>query len=176
MFEYTFSDIQFQLDALPDLLRIWFGWIGLVLLVGPFFFVRHRQGRVAAISAIIFIIIQFPLLHRVGITFLLSVPHLLVWIPLLVYLSRELKYGRIQLNSVFGGWTFIAILTMIFSLVFDIRDFIRWLAGERGIINPGMQLDLPWITVPALITAYFLTGYYIFINGKKEENTPKSSS
>lgn len=50
MFEYTSAYIQAQLNALPALFRAWFAWLGLVILILPFAFVRHRQGRILMVQ------------------------------------------------------------------------------------------------------------------------------
>lgn len=171
MFQYNFTEIQAQLDTLSPILRIWFVWLGLVILVLPFVFIRHRQGRVAVIFSLVFIAIQFPLLHVFGIGYFLSLPHLVLWIPLFIYLSRELKAGRIQLHSPFGVWTLIAIATLLVSLVFDIRDFVRWIAGERGLMSTGPGIVFPWFTIPAMLIGFILMGWYLFYPQRTEKTS-----
>jgi hypothetical protein len=162
MFAYGFSDIQAQLDTLPLWLRLWFGWMGLVILVAPFVFLRRRQGRVAAAFSIVFLVIQLPLLHSVGLTNLLALPHLLFWVPLLVYLGRELRDRRVPIRSAIGAWMSVTVVTLIVTLVVDLRDFGRWLAGERGLIDPGPGVELPWFTIPAIVIAFAVAGWTIF--------------
>jgi hypothetical protein len=153
VFPYDFADIQAQLDILPLRFRLWFAWLGLVILVSPLAFVRRRQGRVALALAAVFVAAQLPLLHSVGITYLLALPHLLVWVPLLFYLCRELRAGEVPLRSPIGVWMSVAILTLVVSLVFDLRDLGRWLLGERGLIQPASGVHLPWLTLPAMVIA-----------------------
>lgn len=161
MFQYDFADIQAQLDTLPTLLRAWFGWIGAVVLVSPLLFLRRRQGRVAALYSLLFLPLLLLTLHIVGITYLISFLHLALWVPLLGYLARELRNGRITLVSALGFWTIVMLATLTVSLVFDLRDAVRWIAGDRGIIAPEPGIYLPWITVPGMIAAFALLSAYV---------------
>jgi hypothetical protein len=162
MFQYTLADIRVQLDALPILFEVWFAWMGLIILLAPFAFWRHRQGKVAALFSIAFIPVQLILLHAAGISYSISFLHLILWGPLLYYLVRELKNRRIEISSAIGAWSLVAVATLIVSLVFDLRDAFRWLAGERGIISPGPGIYLPWITVPAMAAALATATWYVF--------------
>ena len=162
MFEYTFADIQAQLDTLPVLFRLWFAWLGLVILILPLFFLKHRQGRVAALCAAAFIPLLLVALHLTGISFFISFLHLALWLPLLVYLARELRTKRIKPTSPIGMWACLALATLVVSLVFDVRDAARWLAGERGILDPQPGIVLPWFTVPTMATALVLAWWTSF--------------
>ena len=161
MFQYSSADIQTQLDALPTLMRAWFGWLGLIVLLAPLSFVRRRQGRIALIFSAVFIPALLVIIHSSGITYVISWLHLLLWVPLLAYLAREVRVGRIAVASPLGVWTLITVCTLVVSLVFDLRDGIRWLAGERGIINPQPSIYLPFVTIPAMILAFALTAWYL---------------
>ena len=49
------------------------------------------------------------------------------------------------------------------SLVFDLSDVIRWLAGERGILSFGPGIYLPWVTVPVMSAALATTAWYVVV-------------
>jgi len=172
--QYTPADIQAQLDTLPILFRVWFGWLGLVVLLLPFAFLGHRQGKVASVLAGVFILMLLILIHSTGITYLISFLHLALWIPLVFYLYRELKMGRIKLFSAIGIWSLVAIATLNISLVFDIRDAVRWLLGERGIIDPHPGIYLPWITIPGMLAVFLFAAWYLF--GSSPSNRRSRSS
>ncbi len=167
MFEYTFADIQAQLDSLPALLRIWFGWMGFVILLMPLAFLKHRQGKIAALFTAVFVPLLLLIVHIDGITYLISFLHLALWLPLLIYLARELKTQRIVPASLFGIWAITAVETLLITLVFDFRDAIRWLAGEKGIIDPSPGIYLSWITLPAMAIALAVFNCYIFGTRKR---------
>jgi hypothetical protein len=162
MFPYSLADIKAQLEALPILFEAWFFWMGLVILLMPFAFLRHRQGKVTVIFAVVFMPVQFILLLATGISFAISFLHLILWGPLLYYLVRELKNRRVEFTSAIGIWSLVAVATLVISLVFDLRDAIRWLAGERGILSPGPGIYLPWVTVPAMAGAIAIIAWQVF--------------
>lgn len=161
MFEYTQADIQAQVAALPLGFRVWFQWMFVVIVLAPICFVRHPQGRIAVLFSLVFLALQLPLLHIVGLTNLLSLTHLVVWGPLVVYLCRELRSRRILLPSVFGGWAILAVSTCIISIVFDVRDFGRWIAGARGVVHPPAAPGIPWLWVDLIIGSLIGLGWYI---------------
>ena len=161
MFTYSFADIQAQLDALPTLYRVWFAWLGLIVVILPFVFLKHRQGRVAMLFALAFIPLLLVVVHSTGITYVISFLHVALWLPLLWYLARELRAERVNILSPFGLWMNVAVATLIISLVFDVRDAIRWAAGERAILDPEPGIVMPWVTIPAMLTALAIAGWSI---------------
>ena len=94
--------------------------------------------------SIVFLLIQMPLLRTVGLTNLLSLTHLLAWGPLTLYLLHELHERGIPMKSPLAIWAMIASATAIVSLIFDIRDFGRWIGGERGVVHPLPDPGIPW--------------------------------
>lgn len=162
MFEYSGADLEAQMAALPLVLRVWLQWMFAVIVLAPVVFVWHRQARVALLFSLVFLAVQLPLTRAVGLTNLLSLPHLLIWGPLVAYLSRELRARRIRPGSLFGIWALAAVATAIVSLVFDVRDFGRWLAGQRGIVQPGPAPEIPWLQVAAIALALGALSTYIF--------------
>jgi len=161
VFQYSFAEIQSQLDTLPTLLRLWFGWMGIVILFAPIAFVHRRRGRIVLAFTAVFAAAMLPVLHAVGISYLISLVHLVVWVPLLLYLSFLLRERRIRPGSPFGVWAIVAVSTLIVTLVLDVRDFVRWLGGERGLIDPAPGVYLPWVTIPAMIAAFAAVAWYI---------------
>ncbi len=163
MFEYSQAEISAQVAALPVAFQLWFNWMGLVIVLAPILFVRHRQGRVALVFSAIFIAVQMPLVRMTGLTNLLSLTHWLIWGPLLYYLCRELRGGRIARRSVFGAWAATASATIIISLVFDVRDFGRWIVGVRGVVSPAAEgLVIPWLWLGLIIASLVAAGWYVY--------------
>ena len=166
MFQYSFADIQSQLSAFPGLLIVWAGWIGIVVLLLPFVFFGHRQGKVASVFSAAFIPLLVVLLFMVGISHIISFLHLAIWLPLLIYLSREIRTERIKRASALGVWSITAAATLAVSLVFDLRNAVRWVIGERGIIEHEPGIYYAGITIPAMIAVFFIVGTYIFGTSK----------
>jgi len=162
MFEFSQADIQAQVAALPLAFQLWFQWMFVVIVVAPVLFLRQRQGRVALAFSALFIAVQMPLMWSVGLSNLLSLTHLLIWGPLLIYLCRELRSQRIRRASPMGIWACSAVATAIISLVFDVRDFGRWIGGERGIANPPPNPEVPWLWVCLIGLTLAAAAWYVF--------------
>jgi hypothetical protein len=161
MFEYSYTELSAQVDRLPLAFRLWFQWLFLIIVLAPLLFLRHRQGRVAALFSMAFILVQFPLAFAVGVTHLLSLPHLLIWGPLFGYLARDLRQRRIKPRSPLGAWSIAALATLVVTLVFDLRNFAWWLAGQRGILDPGPAPDIPWGATAFMAVGLALTAWYV---------------
>ena len=150
--------------ALPFLYNMWLQWMLVVIIVAPVVFVRHRQGRIALLGSVVLIAAQFPLISAYGLTNLLSLTHLLVWTPVVVYFCRELQAERINVKSVFGVWSLVMVASAIISLVFDVRDFGRWIMGDRGVVNPPpwAEAQIPWVWLAAIAATLALAANYVF--------------
>jgi hypothetical protein len=73
----------------------------------------------------------FIMLKERGVSRLMSIPHVVVWTPLVVLLAWVLATQ--DLSS--GAATFFAVLLVVdvISLVFDFVDSAKWLKGAREI-------------------------------------------
>lgn len=100
------------------------------------------------------------LIHTTGVTAAISFLHLHLRVPLTLYVLREVRIGRPS-GSPTVLWSLAVITTLVLSLVFDVRDSIRWPAGNRGILDPGPDVFMPWVTIPALVVAFGLVRWYI---------------
>lgn len=162
MFQYTQADIQQQVAALPPAFQFWFQWMFVIIVLAPVLFIMYRQGRVAVAFSLVFLAVQFPLMRITGLSNFLSLTHLLIWGPLVVYLVNELETRRIKPASILGGWALTAVTTALVSLVFDVRDFSRWIAGDRGVVQPPPEPSVPWLWVALIILTVAGICWYIF--------------
>lgn len=158
--------------GLPPHFSLWLYWMFFVIVLAPVIFVRRRQGRIVLIFSAVFLVVQLPLSRMVGLTNLLSLPHLLIWTPLVIYLLRELRERRIAPASPFGIWALTASGTAIISLVFDVRDFSRWVGGERGVVSPPPleQTSIPWLWVTLIVVALGMSVWYVSIPNRSEKS------
>ncbi|HSO06905.1 MAG TPA: hypothetical protein VLW45_06680 [Pelomicrobium sp.] len=162
MFEYSYADLQAQVAGLPAGYGLWFRWMFVVIVLAPFAFLKTPQGRVAAALSVVFLLVQIPLAFAVGVTHLLSLPHLLIWGPLFLYLARELHHRRIRPASILGVWSLAALATLAVTLVFDVRNFGWWLAGNHGVLDPSAHPGIPWPSIAAMLLVAALVGWYVF--------------
>jgi hypothetical protein len=148
--------------ALPVLLQWWFNWMAFVIVLMPLLFVRRPQARVALACAVVLIAVAIPLSRVVGISHLLSLPHLVLWVPLVCYFCGQLRRDAIAVKSPFGIWSLLLVATCIISLVFDARDFAHWLMGERGIMTIPENPRVPWLSLGFVSVGLAVAGIYIF--------------
>ena len=160
MFEYTFEQLSQQSDAQPLAMIIWLRWLVLVNLIPPLFFLRHMPAR-WVLGAMIFITaVNLPLGMMFGFSKVLAIPHLIVWIPLVIYLAREWRDNKLHDTAIFKSWIMAVMITDLISVVFDIRDAVFFLRGDTGIHTADIS-DIPYATFAAVIVALAALFFYI---------------
>jgi len=135
MFEYSLIEVQQQLASQPDALVYWVRWLGIINLWTAFFFIRRRQAQWVLASIVFIMATNIPLALTFGLVKVVSIPHLMVWIPLIVYLANELRSGRVKHPSIFGTWIGLVAATDLVSVIFDIRDSAEYLMGDTGLVD-----------------------------------------
>lgn len=122
--------IQFMrgLVRQPRWVVAWVGWLMVVNLLGPLFFLTHIEAKVVlAVFAAAGMIMGF-LTGRFGFARLLGLGHF-VWFPLLFWLWG--RVGAAPPQEAFGLWLRMVMATNALSLLMDVTDVGRYLAGER---------------------------------------------
>lgn len=66
-----------------------------------------------------------------GVSRAMSIPHLFLWIPLVVILVHQL--ATVELAAGYAAFLAVLLVIDLISLAFDIPDSLRWLRGDRGI-------------------------------------------
>lgn len=115
-------------------------WVGLILVPAnllTLLFVRKKYGKWIAVLAIGGMLPNIPItLIERGMSKLMSLPHIIFWTPLCVLilwlLKNNFKPDR-QMGRTFVYFLVCLLLINTISLAFDFSDFIKWLAGDRGI-------------------------------------------
>ncbi|MGI9327043.1 MAG: hypothetical protein ACR2PZ_17630 [Pseudomonadales bacterium] len=167
MFEYTPADIANQIASQPLLVAIWLRVLGVVNLASAFF-LRRVQAR-WVLGAFLFIAAtNIPIFLSSGLTKLGSVPHLIVWIPLIIYLAREFRSGHIEFKSSFGIWCVIVLLVNLISVVFDVRDSIQYLQGDHEPMTVDPNAEAPIMTLLAIVASIILVFGYSFGFGRRD--------
>lgn len=153
-----------EVAPLPLPFQLWLNWMFAVIIIAPILFVRHRQGRIALVGSVVLMVIQMPLMAAVGFSHLLALTHLVVWIPVVVYFCRELRAERIKVRSIFGVWSVVMVASAIISIVFDVRDFGRWILGDRDVVNPPpwAETQIPWVMLVLIAAALGYAWNYVF--------------
>lgn len=124
--------------TLPGWVQWWVGGVLIPVNALPFFWLDTPTGRLGAAASVVVIVSNVPvMLAERGMSRLLSIPHLIAWIPLCAtLLSRWFSDQPIATSE---RALLVALLAVNgISLLFDGIDSWRWLRGEREI--PGRPL------------------------------------
>lgn len=124
-------------------IQIWVGWIAVInlatlaaLLIKP---ATRRFGIAVGVAFLANYLLMNWLYGQFGYVRLLGLSHILIWVPLLLYLILALR------GDALTGWvrrlTQAFVITLCASLVFDIADVARWVMGERETMLPSEPAD-----------------------------------
>ena len=96
---------------------------------------------------------QLPLPFQVWLNWMLAE---IILAPILFIRHRQ---GRIALLG-----SVVMVASAITSLVFDVRDFGRWILGDRGVVNPPpwSETQMPWVMLILIAAALGYAGHYVF--------------
>ncbi|SLN66960.1 hypothetical protein ROJ8625_03414 [Roseivivax jejudonensis] len=123
--------------TLPDAVRLWVLWLTIMMVAAPLvlliFGESRRAGAVILVANVAVAVAMHLLYARVGMVRLLGLPHLLIWGPLLVWLSGELR--AVSWRIVPRVVAMIFALSIAVSLIFDAIDVVRWIYGDRGALT-----------------------------------------
>jgi hypothetical protein len=94
-----------------------------------------------------------------GLVKALAIPHLFAWIPLVAYLAMQVRNGQIDIKSIFGVWVLILIVTNTISVIFDIRDTVEYIAGDRGIVAVS-SANIPYFMFAVILVSVTALAVY----------------
>ena len=118
----------------PYWVTIWLNWLLFGAFILPFSLLIWRATRIAAVITVAASVAAGLsvdwLFQTMGYVKLLGAPHLVFWIPLLIYLWRLIRQPA---TPVYARYVLYVIgATIMVSLAFDIVDVARYALGERG--------------------------------------------
>ncbi len=132
------QSILHSFRSLPTWVQL---WVGLLIIVnsGWVALLDTPTGMATAIAAAVVMLTNGPLTYYYGgMNRALSIPHLLAWIPLQAYLIHHLYQQQgIAIAPVEYAYGVSVLVVNGISLIFDVIDSWRWLAGERA--TPGLN-------------------------------------
>ena len=133
------ADIWRSWRSLPLWVQIWVAGILIPVNVLPFFLLESVVGQAGALAALLVLVTNGPLMwvYR-GMNKVLSIPHLIAWGPLVIYLLMLLSESGFRADASRMELGLAALLLAIngISLMFDVVDSAKWLAGDRA--TPGI--------------------------------------
>ncbi|MDX1558978.1 MAG: hypothetical protein R3193_08735 [Marinobacter sp.] len=118
--------------GLPAWVQVWVASILIPVNAVSFLFLDTESGRWISVAAILVLATNYPImLASRGMSRLLSVPHLLIWVPLELALV-----DRVFTKDLQGPELYLVLAVLLMngiSLVFDFHDSWRWIRGEREV-------------------------------------------
>ncbi len=122
------KDMVVQMFSIPVGWRIWLAVLMFVNFFMPFVFYQRIEAQAIFLAAMIGVFIGLIIFKIQGFTRLLGLMHV-PWFPLIYFLWARLN--QISAYDVFGIWISTVVLLNSISLVIDVIDVIRYIAGDR---------------------------------------------
>lgn len=132
--------IWISFRSVPAWVQIWVALILIPVNAAGFFLMDWWSGQMVAWAALFVVATNMPIMYlEGGMSRLMSIPHLIAWIPLELGLIMRLM-GEVGAAAPSQPEMLFIVLVLAvngISLVFDGLDSVRWLRGERDI--PGFN-------------------------------------
>lgn len=131
----SFAD---AVQTLPAALRLWVLWLTLAMVAAPALLLAFRATRrdgLIVLAATVAVMVGMQAMYQAaGFVRLLGLVHVVIWGPLAAWLAWRL--GTAALPRPARAVIAVFLLTISVSLVFDVIDVARWLAGDRASLLP----------------------------------------
>ncbi len=122
------KDMMVQMFSIPVGWRIWLVVLMFVNFFMPFVFYQRIEAQVIFLAAMIGVFIGLIIFKIQGFSRLLGLMHV-PWFPLIYFLWVRLN--QTSAYDVFEIWISTVVLLNSISLVIDVIDVIRYIAGDR---------------------------------------------
>lgn len=124
--------------SIPTWVQLWVGGILVPVNALPFFFLPAQWAIWGSLSALFVVVTNIPIMwFEQGMSRLMSIPHVLAWVPLEIFLIFQLMATEsLSLYSILA--IVIILIVNAISLVFDVLDSWRWIHGERDVPHPNI--------------------------------------
>ena len=117
----------------PMWVGLWLNWLVIGAFLLPLVLLVWRQSRLTGIVALLGSVISGVLINlmflQLGHVKLLGLPHIIVWVPLLIYLNGQQKRDDMPI------WPrriiYVIMFTLVISLAFDTIATMQYLLGDR---------------------------------------------
>jgi len=126
-------DIWHSFRRLPGWVQIWVALILVPVNLAPLLFLGAPYAVWVAVLSVGGMMPNLPImLDERGLSKRTALPHLLIWVPLLVLLGWVLA----NVDGVTGGYRTLLLLLLVVDLIslgFDFPDALKWWRGDREI-------------------------------------------
>ena len=118
----------------PEWVMMWVYVLVAGAFVAPVVLLIWKASRKAGIITLVASLLAGfgvqMIFDAMGYVKLLGLPHLILWVPIVVFLMAQQARGDMTNWPRRIIWFIIAIICI--SLVFDFIDVVRWILGERA--------------------------------------------
>lgn len=114
---------------LPVPWRLWMLLLVFLNIVLPLFFIGRLEAQLTLVGIAVSMLLMTGLTALSGFSRLVGLGHI-VWIPLVVFLTTRLP--EVPASDFYGVWLRALLVANSVSLVIDLVDVIRYVAGDRG--------------------------------------------
>ena len=109
--------------ATSDAVKIWMDWMMIIFLSSLIFVYKHVSARFIFAALILSAPIAIWIFNETKSPHLIGVAHIIVWLPLAIYLLKVEVIGKKEkLKTPYGIYLVLILATILISLYFDIRD------------------------------------------------------
>lgn len=132
----------------------WLMWMQLILMMIPLLFILFRGAQLLLVSQVLVILTAWGLFVAAGndVNKLFGLSHIFLLLPLAIFI-RDVRGQPLPATrwakrqgwyiSAYKVFAALAALTIIISLVFDVRDVAVYLTGDTGSILVGVPEGHP---------------------------------
>jgi len=118
-----------------DIVKLWMNWMTIVFVASILFVWKHVQARWVFAALIATGIGAFIVWSTTQNVHLLGIVHLVVWLPLAIYLWKSTLSAPARRDTlkfrIFFSWICLLFATIVISLLFDVRDIYLVLTGIK---------------------------------------------
>jgi len=127
-----FNSMNTQMAILPNLVQIWMNWMMFIFLSSIFFVWKYKTARGVLVSFFLTMLLGIFVYYLTNTVHLLGIPHIIIWLPLLIFLYRlDFKSESFKKASPYGVWVILLATTIVVSLIFDVRDIFLVSIGSK---------------------------------------------
>lgn len=132
----------------PAHIQPWLIWMQILLLALPWLFIVRRGAQALILAQVLNFAVAFAVFMLSGneVNRLFGLGHIF-WIAPMIVMATEarLPAGGTGLRGAYAAsyrvYAALAALTILISLVFDIRDVLLYLGGDTGSVLEGVPAD-----------------------------------
>lgn len=112
--------------------QMWINWMMFIFLASILFVWKYKAARIVLGAFVLTLPLAILVFNVSKSAHLIGIAHIVVWGPLAFFLIKnELKRPSFSFKSAYGVWMVLLLGTIAVSLVFDVRDIVLVMLGQK---------------------------------------------